>query len=216
MHNETKSKPVDINRRRLAKTGLATPIVLASLVSKNALASPAYKCTISGQLSGNFSPAGHGSENDSCALGPTVTTLQGGSGWGNVNKDAAFSSVFNINPYYSRNAANLGGLLRKAGGAQVASLNHVMTINSVTNNNAPHDVPLARAAIAAYVGFIDKGADYPLTLLQIQQMFDYAFRGVDYPFPGPSITPTKANLSRDEVFDYFTFLTNNVKPTIAA
>lgn len=218
MNNETEIKPVDLNRRRLAKTGLATPIVLATLASKNALANPAYRCTISGQLSNNYSPVPtdgtNRSDNASCALGPSVDTLRTGSGWGNVNKDADFSSVFNINPYYSRNQ---NGLLRKAGGAQVASLNHVMTIdNWVTNNNAPHDVPLARAAIAAYVGFVALGADYPLTLLQIQQMFDYAFRNVNYPYPGPSTSPTKANLNRQEVFDYFTFLTGGAAPTITA
>lgn len=210
MNNEIEKKSVDLSRRRLTKSGLAAPIVLATLASKNALASPAYRCTISGQLSGNTS-APH-DPNASCDLGPSVSDLRTNSGWGSVNKDAAFSTVFTINQYYSKNS---NGLLRKAGGASVASLNDVMTIDQwVTNNNRPHDVPLARVAIAAYVGFIAQGANYPLTLLQIQQMFDYAFRSVDYPYPGPSSTPTKANLNRQEVFDYFTFLTGGAQPTI--
>jgi hypothetical protein len=53
-------------RRRIAKGGLAAPVVLASLVSKPVLADfnilgggpPPYNCTISGQLSGNTSSHG--------------------------------------------------------------------------------------------------------------------------------------------------------------
>ncbi len=216
MNNETENKPVDLNRRRLTKTGLATPIVLATLASKNALANPAYRCTISGQLSNNYSPVPTDgtdrSETAPCALGPTVSTLQGGSGWGNVNKDAEFRTIFK-DVYWVNNATP--PKLRRAGGVRAASFNEVMTLVPLANANAPHDVALGRAAIAAYVGLQTSGIAFPLTLVQIQGMFDYAFRNVDYPFPGPSVSPTKANLSRQEVFDYFSFLAGGADPTIA-
>lgn len=213
MNNETDNKPVDLNRRRLAKTGLATPIVLASLVSKNALANPAYRCTISGQLSNNYSPVPNDgtdrSSSASCALGSSVSTLQSGAGWGDVNKDANFNTIF-TNVYFKGGKGNL----RSIGGGSAATFNDVITINTVNPTYPPHDVELGRAAIAAYVGWVAQGANYPLTLAQIQQMFDYAFRNVNYPFPGPGVTPTKANLDRNEVFAYFTFLSGGAKPTI--
>jgi hypothetical protein len=58
METETEKKPVDLTRRRLAKGGLAAPVVLATLASRNALAAVPYQCTISGQMSGNASPNG--------------------------------------------------------------------------------------------------------------------------------------------------------------
>ena len=59
--------PVDATRRRLTQAGLAAPVVLATLASKNALASAPYNCTISGQLSGNTST--HGDTVDCSTLG---------------------------------------------------------------------------------------------------------------------------------------------------
>jgi hypothetical protein len=45
-----------VSRRRLAKAGLASPVVLGSLMSKPVLgADPLYHCTPSGQQSGNLS-----------------------------------------------------------------------------------------------------------------------------------------------------------------
>lgn len=50
---------VDENRRRLTKGCIAAPVVLATLASKNALASSSsHNCTISGKLSGNTSTHG--------------------------------------------------------------------------------------------------------------------------------------------------------------
>lgn len=48
--------PQNPSRRRLAKGAAAVPAVLASISAKNALASPIYGCTVSGQMSGNASP----------------------------------------------------------------------------------------------------------------------------------------------------------------
>jgi hypothetical protein len=66
---ERQTTPPTVNtaRRRLAKGGLAAPVVLATLASKNALAAAPYNCTISGQLSGNTSS--HGDPVDCSKLG---------------------------------------------------------------------------------------------------------------------------------------------------
>jgi hypothetical protein len=49
---------VDEKRRRLAKGGLAAPIVLGTLLSRPVLGAAPYNCTISGQMSGNVSSHG--------------------------------------------------------------------------------------------------------------------------------------------------------------
>lgn len=57
----------DVLRRRLAKGGLAAPVVLATLASKSVLGAAPHNCTISGKLSGNTSS--HGVEGNCSALG---------------------------------------------------------------------------------------------------------------------------------------------------
>ena len=50
--------PLNEQRRRLTKGGLAAPIVLGTLLSRPVLGAAPYNCTISGQLSGNTSSHG--------------------------------------------------------------------------------------------------------------------------------------------------------------
>lgn len=47
-------------RRKLTKTGLVAPVLLASLVSKPVLGAAPHNCTISGQISGNVSTHAQG------------------------------------------------------------------------------------------------------------------------------------------------------------
>jgi hypothetical protein len=61
---ENTHPPVDEKRRRLAKGGLAAPIVLGTLLSRPVLGAAPYNCTISGQMSGNVSS--HNGEITSC------------------------------------------------------------------------------------------------------------------------------------------------------
>lgn len=58
---------VDEKRRRLAKGGLAAPIVLGTLLSRPVLGAVPHNCTISGQISGNISS--HGTPVDCGTLG---------------------------------------------------------------------------------------------------------------------------------------------------
>nr|WP_145552576.1 hypothetical protein [Variovorax boronicumulans] len=63
----------DVSRRRLAKGAAVAPVVLSSLLSKNALGNT-YLCTVSGQVSGNMSP--NGNDQPSCAGTPLATYVQ--------------------------------------------------------------------------------------------------------------------------------------------
>lgn len=80
MTQETTDKNVDQTRRRLTQGGLATPVVLASLLSKDALATNvAYRCSVSGKLSNNTSAKGpNKSKTDAdCKLGKSQSDYIG-------------------------------------------------------------------------------------------------------------------------------------------
>jgi hypothetical protein len=67
-----------VSRRRLAKAGLASPVVLGSLMSKPVLgADPLYHCTPSGQQSGNLSRT----TTASCKIGISPTAWAADSSW---------------------------------------------------------------------------------------------------------------------------------------
>ncbi len=64
---------INEQRRRLAKGGLAAPIVVGTLLSRPVLGATPWKCTVSGQLSGNVS----GHETETCtSLGKSYATLK--------------------------------------------------------------------------------------------------------------------------------------------
>lgn len=62
--------PIDEQRRRLSKVGLAAPVVLGTLLSRPVLGAAPYNCTISGQLSGNVSSHGPDQPCDTPGLSP--------------------------------------------------------------------------------------------------------------------------------------------------
>ena len=89
-HRDHQAPPAEVNetRRRLTQGGLATPLVLATLASRNALAggssSTPYKCTISGKLSGNTSQPG---TTKSCnQLGGSCSYWNGTNSWGSFKQ----------------------------------------------------------------------------------------------------------------------------------
>jgi hypothetical protein len=200
MNNETENKPVDLNRRRLAKTGLATPIVLATLASKNALANPAYRCTISGQLSNNFSPAGHGSETDTCSFSTTPTSLAPqNSNWGSANKNRNFKGFFSLSNSNVYGKLNNSLVARSTLGASDATLNDVIT-KTPSTTSPPANPELGQWCIAALVSRNIYGTDYPLTNQQIKEMFDATINGGNY------IYKTNVYLNASDVINYLKFL----------
>lgn len=75
-----KPRQPDPLRRKLAKGGLGLPVVLATLASKPVFGATPWKCTISGQVSGNMS----GHESETCnTLGYTPTHWRETTTWPN-------------------------------------------------------------------------------------------------------------------------------------
>lgn len=74
-------------RRRLAKGGLAIPVVLSTLGSRPVFGEAAYNCTISGRMSGNTSS--HGAP-VVCAIGNSPNTYLANGG---TELDIAFNSL---------------------------------------------------------------------------------------------------------------------------
>jgi hypothetical protein len=74
-------------RRRLAKGGLAIPVVLSTLGSRPVFGEVAYNCTISGQMSGNTSAPGPPVV---CAIGKAPSTYLANGG---TELDIAFNSL---------------------------------------------------------------------------------------------------------------------------
>ena len=205
MSNETKNQSVNLARRRLAKGGLAGSAVLATLASKNVLAFP-YRCAISGQISGNYSPAPRRNrETESCALGPTVDGLKAG---GFVDADKAFMDVFEIvspNNYYVQG----GKLTNEAAQNQKATLLEILTLGDFSNDKKVAKRSLAEAAVAAYVGA--KTVNYPLTLGEVVGMFQTALNGSSYPYKS---SLGEVSLDPTEVEAYFLFLSGGPEPNL--
>ncbi len=100
-HTVSPRQQVDQARRSLTKAGLASPIVLATLASHNALAGGSTtvpnKCTISGKLSSGSQP---GSKYQTCTLGYNCSQWKSYS-WP-IHKGNCYGSWCGDNSKYSR------------------------------------------------------------------------------------------------------------------
>lgn len=70
--------PIDEQRRRLSKVGLAAPVVLGTLLSRPVLGATYHNCTISGQMSGNVSTHAQGTCSE---LGGSLAYWRNSNAW---------------------------------------------------------------------------------------------------------------------------------------
>ncbi|MEO9101394.1 MAG: hypothetical protein ABI212_05205 [Burkholderiaceae bacterium] len=194
--NSNQASP-NIARRRLTRGGLALPVVLASVVSRNAFAEVPYQCTPSGIQSGNTSL--FGPHKDSSA----VCTLRAGRAEliSKLESDGTvFASVFDQEFFANGNnleANKLSGdsfkvstkersentkKAEKTGKEwQEATAYQVLKIDSFAPGTKPKDLEFARMAIVAYINATDGPSDlYPLTKPQVVAMFKSAVNNRDY------------------------------------
>lgn len=203
MNQDLNQPPIDESRRRLAKGGVAGSIILSSLVGKSALAIP-YRCTVSGQVSGNMSPVGRDTTT-SCDVGFSpaewVTRVSSGSftGTNGVLTTAQFNTIFGS--HFATNAANTQIVPVGTVGSHASTLLEILTLNAGGGIDALK-LTFARLAVATFLNR-RATAGFPLSELQIVDMFNTTADGVGiYHYSGALDVP----MGRTDVSNYWTFL----------
>jgi hypothetical protein len=205
---QSKQPSVDATRRRLTQAGLAAPVVLATLASKNALAAAPYSCTISGQLSGNASTHGDTANCNTLGLSPGHWRQPQWAGdWayssyvqGNGMVDGNFKPIKSPTLDGSKQSTE-GTLFTTAGFANVFRC--VSTSSGVTilafgepgfptpgnatleqvvacGGNAGGLISLGRAAVGSLLNAFKFAPNYPLTPNDVVQMFNAVCMGGTY------------------------------------
>jgi len=195
----------DVIRRRLAKAGLAAPVVLATLASKPVLGAAPHNCTISGQVSGNVSTHMQGTCS-TLGQAPSYYANQPPANWPNAGSDFLNSNgnprLFANTPYScSQKFANC---YQKTGGgygsgsfgpndqASVwdvlkgyvvdSSGNHNTNVMLQVRSGCVGGLDLGQEAVAAYMNAwnIASCPNYPLKPLEVVQMFNAVVQGGNY------------------------------------
>ena len=151
---------INSRRRLLTKAGLASPVVLSSLISRPVLGDTPYSCTISGQMSGNTSFRPGQVRCAELGRSPGYWGNRGGQhDWSPLRKEALFASVF-ADAYPGK---TLLQVIQSGGG---------MT----PNNNYP---ALGRSAVASWLNAYHMPS-YPFTQAKVTEMFNAVATGGAY------------------------------------
>ena len=210
---------VSASRRQFAKAGAAAPVVLGSLLSKQALATQPYNCTVSGQLSGNMStrpgkvdcktlgrspgywknadtwPAGALKGNtptSTCSFSGNKGTVFGGfSSGGQVLMDAfRFKSESSSCVCYGLRDSTFASCSSKA------TLLQVLDTPGGLNDTMIYE--LGRATVATILNCLNVGPDYPITVAQAIKMFNAVA-----PLGGKYQVNTTVSWDASQVVTYF-------------
>jgi len=185
MKTETENKPVDLSRRRLAKGGLAVPIVLASIASKNVLANVPYRCTISGKLSGGSTH----STTDSCDLGTSgrnrLASLNNTSGSGARKLSDLYPSGQLTSAYDFKSSSFRIVAADPFNTAKRATIYQILAYGA--GSPTPPNLGYAKKALALYLnaeelnGASGVGHDnYPLNTTEAKDIFNAIVAGSGY------------------------------------
>ncbi len=198
--------PSNPSRRRLARGGMALPVVLASITGRNAFAATPYLCTVSGKLSGNMSLFGPNKDSSAdCTLRAsrseliarletdqtTFSFVFGDMIYANGDNDTA--DKLSGQPFKSTDAAKRGPLSRKGSYSKIhsvsqtdpppqeATLHQVLKVDTYVASSMPKDREFMRMAIVAFANATEGPSDlYPLTRQQVIAMYKAAGHGLDY------------------------------------
>jgi hypothetical protein len=209
-------------RRRLARAGMASTVVLGSLASKPVLGTTSnYWCTISGKLSGNLS--NHANELDCKTLGrspgywKSKTWPSGFTNGTLPNNSCSFTggvagTVFNGYTYNGKTLASAFKMKPTSDMCRIVdatesgygSLSLKATMLQVLNTggglNETAIASLGRATVASLLNAKAYGganALYPLTQEKIIEMFNAVYLGGTYP------VSSTVSWTRDDVRNYF-------------
>lgn len=188
------SARVSASRRQFAKAGAAAPVVLGSLLSKPALATQPYNCTISGQMSGNASP--RPGKVDCKTLGKSPGFWKNNAGWptgtikgtlpGSTCSFATKGTVFGgfasggfalVDAFrYKAEASgcNTYGMRDPAFGSCATSSKATLlqVLNTPGGLNDTMIYALGRATVATILNALSIGPDYPVSVAQAIKMFN--------------------------------------------
>jgi len=168
--------PVDQARRKLTKAGLAVPAVLGTLASKPVLAAVPWKCTISGQVSGNVS----GHESESCSsLGRTHSQLTSDYSASPQNAQKLSDLFSGLTVYFHWNDTSL----------TTTSGDPEATIHQILANVAPASLLYAQKAVVLLLNAksITDAALYPITESQARNLFIAAATNGNYVETSPAV-----------------------------
>lgn len=200
----------DALRRKLAKAGVAAPIVLATLVSKPVLGAATHNCTISGQVSGNVSTHAQG---DCKLLGTAATGWVDPATWpqcayfftacGTGHPVASDAKLFSASP-------DGGGLPQFVDAynnsvSNAASVYEVLDGTGITPKGTfVASAELGREAVAALLSSLDtsNNPNYPVLPADVIYMFNSVAVGGGTYTPYPGATPWDAI----SVLNYFKML----------
>jgi hypothetical protein len=186
--NNSEQRPNEL-RRRLAKGGLAAPVVLATLASKPVLGTEniPYHCTISGKLSGNTSS--HHDTTNCQTLGYSPGYWKNHSSWPapmmsySPAAGACVGSSPNVNQLFRTFFAdvfrcNNGVVGDASSGIKPATLLQVLNTGGGLNDTAI--LALGRAAVASRLNALLFAGTYPLTPQKVTDMFNAVCNGGSY------------------------------------
>jgi hypothetical protein len=164
---QSANPPVDQQRRRLAKGGLAAPIVIGTLLSRPVLGAAPHKCTISGQVSGNMST--HDQSVSCSTLGSSPSVLAASSAsWPSSLKDGSGNPLlFKLAP----STTNPKFADVYTGGGGDATVMEVITGSVTVKPGSAATVELGKEAVAAYINAADQ-TKYPITQQEVVAMFN--------------------------------------------
>lgn len=179
----TQTSQIDANRRRLTKAGLAVPAVLGALASRPVLANVPWKCTISGQVSGNMS----GHELETCTTlgdGQSVLATKYSADSNNVtpNKRTRISDLFSdlTTDYFFLDGNSL----------TATATNNVATIYEILSKTAPSSLLYAQRALVLLLNAKSIGDTtlYPVTEFQAKKLYVAAATQASYQDTNPTLT----------------------------
>jgi hypothetical protein len=216
---------MNASRRRFAKAGVASPVVLGSLLSKPALATQPYNCTISGQMSGNTSPRPGAVDCKTLGKSPGYWKNNGwptgafkgsladgncGFGTNNVNRGTLFGGLTVggqtlIDAFRFKSESSLCNVYGMrdpgyAGCTGTATLLQVLYTPGGLNDTMIY--ALGRSTVATILNALNS-VDYPLTVAQTIKMFNAVA-----PLGGRYQVNATVSWDADQVLTYFKSLYN--------
>ncbi len=209
---------INEQRRRLAKGGLAAPIVLGTLLSRPVLGAAPHNCTISGQMSGNVSTHVQGV----CStLGRSPSYYAGitPSLWPNATTDflnnsnalrsfqntpfsqsPRFKNAFERYNTANQNIADAKALDVLQGDWDLTNADKVLRVRLTGGFDTAKGIALGKEAVAAYMNAVDgtKGyPNFPISGAQVVAMFNAVI------MVGGKYDPTGVNWGIMDVIQYF-------------